>query len=416
MLPRAEGRRGKVAGGLAALITVVLVAGCGDSSSNRTGSPVPTASATAEVTQEPSPTDVATPWPTTTPGPGAFTVAIGARPGSSWMVTPVVLPDGRALFLGDGISEWRDDMGRGSGNVVFYNPADGTVNDMQPYVIVNDRLNSLIYGHPCGLSVLLQDGRVLVAGGWGAREAELYDPAAGKSSISGYVLAQNGCMKGVLLGNGEVLIPGWIGKPRIQLYSPTAGGFRWGAAMLTQADNRTVTVLPDGRVLFVGGGENSDMGITIAVFAKAELYDPATGKFRATGSLVKPRQGHAAALLADGRVLIAGGSDLDGNALNTAEIWDPKTGKFTATGSMTSARDAATATTLKNGKVLVAGGSAHGSAPAFAELYDPATGKFTRTGSMAVGRPWPSAVLLNNGCVLISGSSGDGPFAELYWP
>ena len=94
--------------------------------------------------------------------------------------------------------------------------------------------------------------------------------------------------------------------------------------------------------------------------------------------MLTSRQNHTATLLPDGKVLIAGGAGRD---LSSAEIFDPATGIFTATGSMLEARDRHTATLLTNGKVLIVGGYNHnaGWELSSAEIYDPATGTFTRT-------------------------------------
>jgi hypothetical protein len=140
--------------------------------------------------------------------------------------------------------------------------------------------------------------------------------------------------------------------------------------------------------------------------------------FVMTGSMGTARFGHRATLLPNGKVLIVGGSS-GSVSLTSAELYDPTTGLFSPTGSMGSGRLYATATPLPNGKVLVAGGSAGAVAHASAELYNPSSGTFTVTGSMSIGRRTHTATLLTNGQVLITGGttpSGVAASAELYGP
>lgn len=177
----------------------------------------------------------------------------------------------------------------------------------------------------------------------------------------------------------------------------------------------TATTLNDGRVLIAGGQDVNDVGLS-----SVELYDPATGTFTTTGSLGTPRWYFTATRLLGGQVLFAGGFT-NGNALGiaTCEVYDPTTGFFTVVGSMTGgSRLGHTATLLNNGKVLIAGGSSDGgyTTLASAELYDPATGLFTPTGNMTTARTAAAATLLNNNLVLIAGGSIDRQSAELYDP
>ena len=165
----------------------------------------------------------------------------------------------------------------------------------------------------------------------------------------------------------------------------------------------SATLLPDGTVLVTGGG-----GGGAERTASAELYDPGSGSWTATGNMIRARSGHTATLLPDGRVLVAGGAaDPD---LATAELYDPRTGTWTATGNLVEGRSAHTATMLPDGKVLIAGGATS------AELYDPRSGTWTATGAMIHARWDATATLLPDGTVLVAGDGEGATSAELYDP
>ena len=130
------------------------------------------------------------------------------------------------------------------------------------------------------------------------------------------------------------------------------------------------TMLSDGRIL-VAGGWKTAVGKTdgTSALASAELYDPASGTFTPTGDMTVPRAFPTATLLPDGRVLIAGGWN-GSNAVASAEIYDPASGTFTPTGDLTAAREGNTATLLSDGRVLITGGrDGSGGVLVSAELY-----------------------------------------------
>jgi hypothetical protein len=299
----------------------------------------------------------------------------------------------------------------------LYNPATGTFKPTGPMTVGR-------VGHT---ATLLSSGRVLIAGGGGVGDgapdlasAELYDPATGTFSLTGSMTVPRRDHTATLLPDGRVLIAGGEGNlASAELYDPKTGTFSPTGSMTPAPGGTVATLLADGRVLMVGG----------RVDASAELYDPKTGTFSPTGSMTAARGGPTATLLTDGRVLVAGGIDwspgsVPGNALASAELYDPATGTFRPSGSMTVARDGHSATLLSDGRVLVDGGLGSPDYVASAELYDPKTGVFTRAGSTLAARADQTATLLTDGRVLIAGGidwpQGSAPeylaSAELYQP
>ncbi len=281
-------------------------------------------------------------------------------------------------------------------------------------------------------ATLLADGRVLVAGGMvsgGVTDtAEIYDPATGEFSPTGSMTVDRYGQTAVRLPSGGVLIAGGFGvedggfKPRTsaEVYDPATSTFKVTGSMVVARAGPAVTMLADGRVLFAGGATDGQLSV---VLASAEIYDPATGSFAATGSLAQARYGGTATLLEDGRVLVAGGQIPNpGNEINpmtplaSAELFNPATGTFAPAGSMTEARVGHTATRLADGRVLIAAGQNQTGTIEEAEVYNPATDSFSATGSMLASRTNPAAFMLHDGRVLFVGGNQLDADVELYDP
>jgi large repetitive protein len=219
------------------------------------------------------------------------------------------------------------------------------------------------------------------------------------------------------LQNGRVLIAGGTTTGNVggvtssaEIYDPNTQSFTATGSMTVARQGATVTLLNDGRVLLAGGVQN--VGFR-AELSSAELYDPVAGTFAATGSMQTPREGHTATLLRDGRVLVAGGSDNGVHTLDSAEIYDPRSGAWHFAGHMTVPRVAHVAVLLGSGQVLIAGGG-RGDMPGgyivyqSAETYSPELKQFSRVPApMKNDRVGAAALLLNDGrALIVGGKSG----------
>ncbi len=274
-------------------------------------------------------------------------------------------------------------------------------------------------------ATLLPSGKVLVAGGWQIdnagnydylASAELYDPATGTWTATGDLAGPRTFHTATLLSDGRVLVAG--GKTRgadgygqsiatAELYDPATGIWTPTGDMTGPHAEHKAALLPGGRVLVAGGWGDGLDGRELST-ARAELYDPATGIWTATGSLRLGRTfDHTATLLLGGNVLVTGG--ISKLAVRSAELYDFLTGTWTATGSMTVARYIHTAVLLQNGMVLVVGGVSNSGINPYksAERYDPLAGTWAATGAMSVGRVFHTTTLLADGKVLVAGGTED---------
>ena len=222
-------------------------------------------------------------------------------------------------------------------------------------------------------------------------------------------------------------LAGGLGVAPAPLTITMSGTSSWISAgsMATARFADTATLLNNGNVLAAGGTSNNQWG---GYLSSAELFNPITNAWSAAASMASPRYAPAAALLPNGKVLLAGGRNPGalGDELASAELYDATTNTWSSAGSMAYPRETETATVLNNGLVLIAGGygvvtfqSGHSIGPLTqAELYNPSTNTWSAAGSMTAGRESQTATLLNNGQVLVTGGYGNGYLssAELYDP
>ncbi len=273
-------------------------------------------------------------------------------------------------------------------------------------------------------------GSVLIAGGWGhSPTIELYDPASGKFRVAGHMEMFFAGVEAIDLHGPQVLLLGgrrqdYYDAPGGLLYDARDGTFIEVGKNITFGTCFAAARLANGKVLIAGGLKIPEAGPPTV--SDAFIFDPATRKFSATGAMAEPRCDASATLLKDGRVLIAGGSGTTPDSVASAEIYDPRAGRFVKAGRMRHGREQHSATLLGDGTVLIAGGfeAASDGAVSFAdaEIFDPATLRFKPAGALKAARGAHTATLLKNGDVLIVGGEnrfrGDQVFAsaELYHP
>jgi parallel beta-helix repeat protein len=215
-----------------------------------------------------------------------------------------------------------------------------------------------------------------------------------------------------VLADGRILIAGGLLGATLhsstEIYDPASGFFAPTESMIAPRHNHTATLLPSGQVLITGGFT----GTSGVVHSSAEIYDPATGHFSGAGTMGSPRARHTATLLPSGVVLIAGG--LSPNQLNTAELYDPALpGFLPLSATMSTFHWGHTATLLPSGEVLLVGGVLGG-----ADLYEPWSSSFAVTGSTGIPRRLHTATLMPSGEVLVTGGLSSGltrvDSAEIY--
>ena len=340
-------------------------------------------------------------------------------------------------------------------------------------------------------ATLLASGKLLVVGGVksagaGTAAADLFDPVSATWTPVAPMNVMRTSHTATLLNDGRVLVAGgstvssvaaqgYVNDASAEIYDPVANTWTATPAMSAARSHHSATLLPDGKVLVVGG-EN----LLYLVGATAEIYDPVANTWTPTRAApISPRSQHTATLLPSGLVLITGGFDIVLGVLTplaTTELYDPvlhtstttdgngvstttTTGMdFTAAAPMAFAHYGHSATRLPDGHVVVVGGNttqtqaydpvagtwatqgptaathtSHGAvllpdgrllvvggtqfAQPTAELLDPATGAWTAAAQMLVTRSSPTATLMPDGSVMVCGGAPDssGVDCETYW-
>lgn len=309
---------------------------------------------------------------------GPYGVFRGSDPRSS----AVVLPDGRVLVVS---GDWAS-MGT----------------EVAPRADLFDSTGRHVWTKPTAIGrvgatvTLLLDGRVLVTGGFGGpyaygssalASAEIWDPATEAFAMTGSMLAPRVRHAATILRDGRVLLLGGLGPGGTivsEFWEPTSGAFRAAAVLDPPLNAGTPTLLPNGDVLVIGGGQAGMWRPATGTFEPVSGFADITGVTSATvlldgrvlyigtsspvpavyvasagqqpvrvGSLLEPRSRFATTLLLDGRVLITGGVDANGEYLRSVELWDPVTGNVTPAPPLARAVSGHTALLLTDGRVLI---------------------------------------------------------------
>ncbi len=277
-------------------------------------------------------------------------------------------------------------------------------------------------------ATLLLDGTVLVVGGrdWeGVDSAERYDPKTDTWSAAGKLATAHWGHEAVLLKDGRVLVVGGckgaesydcMVQVGSELYDPKTNAWQKVAQAFHERIAHAASLLNDGRVLVAGGtgAQSQVLGL--------EIYDAATNTWSSpVATLAVARQHLTATLLPTGKVLLAAGWDAAAPKFHPSlEVFDPTNGSLTTLAStLAEARAGHTATLLPDGRVLIVGGYCDPKGRISctvknAELYDSSSDKVSNAGSIGTNRYAHDAVLLADGRALVTGGVLHAKLAALF--
>jgi hypothetical protein len=271
----------------------------------------------------------------------------------------VLLQDGQVLGLDTGVA-------------FLYSPTMETWRTVEQRDVLGNRLSPSVS--------LLNDGRVLIAGGsypsFTTNFASLFDPSTETFSATGSMSVSRSDHTGTILLDGTVLVAGGYAfagmasatRDSAEIYDPGTSTFTLIESRLSEPRSaHSATLLQDGRVLITGG-------INLSILSSVEIFNPGTLTFTLTGSLSTPRFATSANLLPCGVVLVAGGIIIAGfppTSSATAELYAPDSGIWSPAASMSTSRSFHAAALLLDGQVLVAGGTTEPTAERFSGACAP---------------------------------------------
>ena len=259
----------------------------------------------------------------------------------------------------------------------------------------------------------LLDGRVLVVGGGLESEtatqasAELFDPKTDRWSFAATMASPRQRHTATLLSDGRVLVVGGLGPGRgtAELYDPATDSWSSAGTLVQARANHQAVLLPDGTVLVLGGRQPGKP------LSDAEIFEPKTRTWTAVGPMSVARDRPVAVLLRNGKVLVTGGVTTDvggqldaavlfGNPLSSTELYDPVSKAWSPGAPMAIGRVGHAMVVLADGSVLVVGGTRD---PAAADLYDAVHDTWATVGSVLPPRIAPAIGLLGDGRILVAG-------------
>lgn len=279
-------------------------------------------------------------------------------------------------------------------------------------------------------ATLLQDGRVLVTGGFDGlvklASCEIYDPEAETWSLTASLSFARVGHTATLLEDGRVIVTGGTGDPRrvsktFEIYDPETGTwspilpfeypYNEGSDMRRGRSFHAATRLLGGNVLFTGGfSPYRTTHIGGDYEHTYEFYLPDIGQFDWTEPpkylhMQDRRCSHSSTLLTDGRVLLAGGYNHEDDYMTACEIYDAEADTCVRAAPMMTRRIWQGAFRLDDGRVFVCGGKdGLNSFTRTCEIYDPVADAWTAAPSMREPRNRPPFVRFSDGRVLAAGN------------